>query len=237
MADRRDVLEMTLQSLVNQGDGAALTAYLMRLSHSQRRDAALLLANRLLPGNPATFWPLFIAAVSESSKAYLGTFLKAAVILQLSDSNFLNTHLELITNYMVSRGTDTDREKCALAFLPILTTADEVRKFLSRLFPNTGVGLLPLLLKSETPACYYVTFRLLTEADNPILARRVCLQLMRKATGRAFNLACLLQAYYGLEPLPGSFSMKLAPYEISRLDGSYSQFCQMLDGKPITTQK
>ena len=45
---------------------------------------------------------------------------------------------------------------------------------------------------------------------------------------RSFNLACIVHHYFGLNDLPGTFSLRLENYELSRLDGNYEQFCKIL---------
>ena len=44
----------------------------------------------------------------------------------------------------------------------------------------------------------------------------------------AFNMASILAAYFGLGQLPGTFSLTLSPYELSRLDASYEPFRKLL---------
>ena len=45
-------------------------------------------------------------------------------------------------------------------------------------------------------------------------------------------MAYIIQDYFGLERLPATFSLHLQPYQYSRLEQSYDEFCQLLTNHP-----
>jgi hypothetical protein len=68
-----------------------------------------------------------------------------------------------------------------------------------------------------------------TMEEDASLLRSTCLALMKRGDARAFRLASLCVSYFGLEAIPGTFSLTLQPYELSRLDQSYDTFKACFD--------
>ena len=80
-----------------------------------------------------------------------------------------------------------------------------------------------------TPACYFLLFRALKQMDADLsYLRRIAVELIRKGDKTSFNLAAILQRYFDLGTLPGTFSLQMPPYELSRLDQSYDNFLKIL---------
>jgi len=76
---------------------------------------------------------------------------------------------------------------------------------------------------------FYVLFHTLkyVEHDRSILIRTVYF-LMKRGDDRSFNFASLLRSYFGLEEVKGTFSLKIEPYQLARLEGSYEAFSQSI---------
>jgi hypothetical protein len=51
---------------------------------------------------------------------------------------------------------------------------------------------------------------------------------MKRGDGLSFNLASLIKAYFGLDELKGTFSLRLKPYELARIESSYKAFCDKI---------
>ena len=75
------VLLNRLKQLFEAGDADALNKTLNELSAADFRTAGFLLADNLLSTYPEHFWDFFLTIVPSKPKAYLGTFLKAALQL------------------------------------------------------------------------------------------------------------------------------------------------------------
>lgn len=223
------VLRSRISACLSQGAPEALADLLAGLSNMDFRTAGYLLSDELLPemkDSPA-FWKFFCAVVPRSPKAFLGTFLKGASgmyergCLDLTDDGLEQFSL---------RATPIDCRKILETLLPVVKTGNEVERLL-RLFCDEEAGSrASFLLKAGTTVCYYQLFRVLKTLDgDPDTLRRYCILLMRKGDRRSFNLAGMLCRYFDIAALPGTFSLRLQPYQQSRLDESYDSFCKILN--------
>jgi hypothetical protein len=52
--------------------------------------------------------------------------------------------------------------------------------------------------------------------------------LMKRGDALSFNLASLMKEYFGLEEMKGTFSLRLKPFELARLETSYRAFCDKM---------
>jgi hypothetical protein len=53
---------------------------------------------------------------------------------------------------------------------------------------------------------------------------------MKQGDGLSFNVASVFKIYFGLDSIRGTFSLQLAPYELSRLEQSYEAFAKVVEG-------
>lgn len=222
------VVEQSLKSLLAGGKYVELCHYLGGLNNAAFRTAGYLLAHVLLPPLPSeTYWKAFLVLVPSQPKAYLGTFLNAAVQQQAEG------HFRLLPPYLeqyASTASPIDRRKVLEALLPGATSLPDVRLLLNTFCEDSPQARAAFLLVSDTSACSYELFQQMKRLEGqPAEIRRTCLRLMRKATKHAFNLAAMLRAYFDLEDLPGNFSLRLEDYQLSRLDVSYEAFCKILN--------
>lgn len=222
------MLKSRLRLALNADEGPALLALLSSLSNAERRTAGFLLGEELLPAcSEDDFWTLFRHVVPTSPKAHLGTFLKAAARrYQAGTLHFSN---EALRAYAETSASEVDKRKILETFLPLLDKAAEAAALLRLFAPESAATLRALLLKAGTPVCYFFLFRQLQANDEPpAVLRQCCLLLMKKGDRLSFNLASILQQYFGLKGLPGTFSLRLHPYELHRLDGSFETFRKVL---------
>lgn len=207
-------LRQRLALLVEAGEAEMLADMLASLSHADRRTAGYLLAEELLPGitDASHFWTLFGTLVDRDAKAHLGTMLKAAVALYRAGRIGLALPpLEY---------TEVDARKTAEALLPVLRTPSEV----ASLHPSKIA-----LIRGGTVPCYYVLFQELKHLEGrPQIQTRFCLELIRRGDSLGFNMAALMQAYFGLPPVNATFSLRIEPFQLSRLDESYETFSKVL---------
>ena len=223
------VLQNRLKQLFEAGDGTALLETLNNLSAADFRTAGYLLADNLLSEYPQHFWQFFLTIVPTKPKAYLGTFLKACIILYRKDNSLLNfTALQVFAN---EYATPIDEKKCLEQLIPALQTEEEVERLLDIFQPATAKARAIVLLKAGTPISYYLLFKTLQTADeNNETLRDYCLYLMKKGDSISFNMAVILRSFFDLPSLPGTFSLKLEPYQLSRLNESYENFYKLLVG-------
>lgn len=221
------LLKSRLLAFLANGDAQGMRVCLTSLTVSDFRSAGRLLAEEVLPSaDNDAFWHFFRTIVPTNPKAYLGTFLKAAVKLyrqgklQLQESRFAD----------FSRSCSViDKRKFLEALLPEAKTDSEVRVLVSAFCQGQIAEAAPYLLRAHTPQTYYVLFQLLKTADAE-LVRKYALLLLRNADSLSFNLASILEQYFDLAPLPGNFSLRLQPYQLNCLDRGYEAFLKYLKG-------
>lgn len=207
-------LRQRLSQLVEAGEFEKLVDTLDALSHADRRTAGYLLAEELLPEmtEASRFWTLFGVLAGRNARAYLGTLLKAAAALYAAG------RIELALPPLDY--TAVDAQKIAEAFLPVLRTPAEV----ASLRPSKIA-----LVRGGTVPCCYVLFQELKQLEGrPQIQTRFCLELIRRGDSLGFNMAALVQAYFGLPPVNATFSLHIEPFQLSRLDENYESFAKTL---------
>lgn len=175
-----------------------------------------------------TFWKFATYFVNRNSKAFLGTFLKAMVSIHTHRSmNFSSPAFEEFTAVCI---TDIDCRKVIEAVAPLLSTPESLARFLTLLPPikQNHTLLVNTLFHISTDVARFLFFKELKQHDDDTaMLRRYAVELIRRGDRRSFNLACILQRYFALEGVPGTFALEIPEYELSRLD-QYSAFLKIL---------
>ena len=122
---------------------------------------------------------------------------------------------------------EVERQKVALLLLPELGRPKEVEQLFSVLGIPKGREQMVYLVRIDTLPCLFLLLRSLhyIEHDREEVLK-VARQLMKRGTGGSFNLASIIKVAFGLDELTGTFSLRLQPYQIARLEQSYEAFCQ-----------
>lgn len=223
------VLLNRLKQHFEAGDANALNITLNELSAADFRTAGYLLADNLLSSYPQHYWNFFLTIVPTKPKAYLGTFLKASLQLYEQDEKWLN--FTLLRHFANEYATPIDARKCLEFLLPGMHSIDHVETLLSIFPPASPSSEAVLLVKAGTPICYFILLRRLLSSDEKKEdLRSYCIYLMKKGDSISFNMAVVLRSCFDLGSLPGTFSLKLEPYELSRLCESYEAFEKVLLG-------
>lgn len=208
-----------------------LILFLSKLSHSGFRTACNIFSEEVLTTlSSSDYWECFWAIVKTNTKAFLQTFLKAAVnnykngTLSLFDPN-----LQLFGKWVTEGNTIIDEKKVLQAFLPILKTTREI-EFLFRTFHVEDIHQrISYLIREESLICYYILFQCFRKIDHePKLLTIYCNQLIEIRTDRSFNLVSIMKCYFDLPDVKGQFSLRLNSYELSRLDSSFDDFKKIL---------
>ena len=80
-------------------------------------------------------------------------------------------------------------------------------------------------MSAGTLPSYYEMFQQFKKLEHDLMMlRHYCILLMQRGDNLSYNMASIMQSYFGLGELPGTFSLRLRTYELSRLDGSYELF-------------
>lgn len=224
-------LRQLLRHVLQSGDYAALPATVAGLSHADRRQCGVLLGEELLPALGEEYWQVFAAVVPADPKAYLGTFLKALSLLLRRDRNCWRD--PLLANFLRNQASDIDRRKCAETIMPRLEGIADIEELVAICFPDAKEGKALFLMRAATPQTFFLLFRhLRTIEDDAATLRKYCIALLKRGDSLSFNMAYIIQDYFGLERLPATFSLHLQPYQYSRLEQSYDEFCQLLTNHP-----
>lgn len=215
------ILKTQLTAYVRQGRAEELCTYLSSLRNAHFRTASICLADASVWADAADFWAVASALVATNNRAYLGTVLKAALA---------TAHHVPSAEFAAACSTDIDRKKVLVALLPKAATPAEVNALLRLFAMENDTAVEGLLFRSGTSASYFVLFNMLKHyEDQPDYLRRFGIELIRKGDKRSFNLACIIKEYFGLPELPGTFSLSLQPYELSRLDVSFDTFLTIIN--------
>lgn len=220
-------LDSRLSPLVDRREFGALRDVLFSLSHSQFRMAGILIKERYAPDmDSPSFWNLAKCLVMSDSKAFLVTILKAVVLRAENKVPFVyDDGFKDFCGIL----NDVDKDKLLVHLLPVTYDDKEVL----RIFSCIGLGdrrrwLQPLMRVSSLP-CYYVLFRSLrTIEDDRAYLVRMAVYLIKKGDSLSFNMACLMKEYFALNEVKGTFSLKLNPYQFSRVETSFEAFCKLM---------
>lgn len=218
-------LEQKLLVPLGESDAEGLVRLLESFSRSEQRTAGYMLGERLLlECPPELYWKMTEALVRYESKAYLITLMKTFLVRMsrgtagLSDACFKR---------LASSFNEIERQKVALLLLPELGSPKEVEQLFATLNISKGREQMVYLVRIDTLPCLFLLLRSLRyiEHDREEVLK-VARQLMKRGTGASFNLASIIKVAFGLEELTGTFSLRLQPYQIARLEQSYEAFCQ-----------
>ena len=220
-------IELHLLPFVQAGDAEGLVSWLDSSSRSEQRTAGYMLGERLLLDcSSEVYWKMTEALVHYDSRAYLITLMKAFLLrleqgtASLSDKPFAR---------LAATFNEVERQKVALLLLPALQTPKQVEQLFSVLGIAKGREQMVYLVRIDTLPCLFLLLRSLRYIEHDRAeVLQVARQLMKRGTGGSFNLASIIKVAFGLDELSGTFSLRLQPYQISRLEQSYEAFCQSM---------
>jgi hypothetical protein len=227
MPDRHysKTIEQHLLQPLKDADSEGLVRLLSSFSRSEQRTAGYMLGERLLLDCPAElYWQMTEALVCYDSKAYLITLMKT-FLLRLSRGT---ASLSDVPFGRLGAGfNEVERQKVALLLLPELEQPKQVEQLFQLLGLAKGREQLVYLIRVDTLPCLFLLLRSLRYIEHDRAeVLKVTRQLMKRGSGSSFNLASIVKVAFGLDELSGTFSLRLQPYQIARLEQSYEAFCQ-----------
>lgn len=218
-------LELHLLPVVQAGDAEGLVRLLDSFSRSEQRTAGYMLGERLLLDCPPdVYWKMTEALVRYDSRAYLITLMKTFLVrLKRGTSGFSDAAFKRLA----ASFNDVERQKVALLILPALAHPEQAEQLFRLLNISKGREQMVYLVRIDTLPCLFLLLRSLRyiEHDREEVLK-VARQLIKRGTGASFNLASIIKVAFGLDELSGTFSLRLQPYQIARLEQSYDAFCQ-----------
>lgn len=218
-------LELHLLPVVQAGDAEGLVRLLDSFSRSEQRTAGYMLGERLLLDCPPdVYWKMTEALVRYDSRAYLITLMKTFLVrLKRGTSGFSDAAFKRLA----ASFNEVERQKVALLILPALAHPEQAEQLFRLLNISKGREQMVYLVRIDTRPCLFLLLRSLRyiEHDREEVLK-VARQLIKRGTGASFNLASIVKVAFGLDELSGTFSLRLQPYQIARLEQSYDAFCQ-----------
>lgn len=208
-----------------------LCQYFKNLSNSEFRTACNMMAENVLMGmTESDYWACFRVLFMDNPKAWLVTLLKAALKRYRMDSLHFETQaFEEICVWIHREERKIDERKMLQNILSELRTPEEIENILS-LLQLTDEQCVRYLIEHSSTQCYYVLFQKMRRMDShQDRLSFYCAELLRKGDDKSFNLVSIVKNYFDLPAVKGIFSLKINPYELSRLDSSYELFCQMIN--------
>lgn len=227
MPDRHysKTIEQHLLQPLKDADSEGLVRLLSSFSRSEQRTAGYMLGERLLLDCPdELYWQMTEALVGYDSKAYLITLMKT-FLLRLSRGTALLSDVPF--GRLAAGFNEVERQKVALLLLPELEQPKQVEQLFQLLRLANGREQLVYLIRVDTLPCLFLLLRSLRYVEHDRAeVLKVARQLMKRGSGSSFNLASIVKVAFGLDELSGTFSLRLQPYQIARLEQSYEAFCQ-----------
>ncbi|MEE1005109.1 MAG: hypothetical protein UH685_07225 [Bacteroidaceae bacterium] len=227
MPDRHysKTIEQHLLQPLKDADSEGLVRLLSSFSRSEQRTAGYMLGERLLLDCPAElYWQMTEALVCYDSKAYLITLMKT-FLLRLSRGTASLSDVPF--GRLAAGFNEVERQKVALLLLPELEQPKQVEQLFQLLGLAKGREQLVYLIRVDTLPCLFLLLRSLRYVEHDRAeVLKVARQLMKRGSGSSFNLASIVKVAFGLDELSGTFSLRLQPYQIARLEQSYEAFCQ-----------
>lgn len=227
MPDRHysKTIEQHLLQPLKDADSEGLVRLLSSFSRSEQRTAGYMLGERLLLDCPAElYWQMTEALVGYDSKAYLITLMKT-FLLRLSRGTASLSDVPF--GRLAAGFNEVERQKVALLLLPELEQPKQVEQLFQLLGLAKGREQLVYLIRVDTLPCLFLLLRSLRYVEHDRAeVLKVARQLMKRGSGSSFNLASIVKVAFGLDELSGTFSLRLQPYQIARLEQSYEAFCQ-----------
>ncbi|MBP3773986.1 MAG: hypothetical protein ILA34_01395 [Bacteroidaceae bacterium] len=225
-------LARRMQPFIEKNDWQGLVQCLDRMTHSEFRTAGLMLSQNILPAlDEERFWACFQVLYGTSPKAWLVTLLKSAVDMYADGRlQFGGAVFDGMCALIVDEERKIDEHKLLQMLLPVLKTPQEVVQLLAQLHLDDSQRAILYLLEQDTLPCSYVLFQQLRRLDHePERLSLYCAKLLQKGSGRAFNLVSIVKNYFDLPQVRGTFSLKIPPYELSRLETSYDEFLRIMN--------
>lgn len=217
-----------LRTIVDGRQWSLLLDYLSTLSNAHFRTAGYLLGEKFMPTlSDDEFWHVAYLLVQANSKAFLVTVLKS----WLSRNTTLNpSSPSCLSFFQALRGNSEDIRKTLTFLLPTFTQPEQVDWLITTLDCTDPHRRIAAFITTTTPVTSFHLLHVLQEVeDDRSLLVRTAYYLIKKGDGLSFNLASLICACFGLEEVKGTFSLRIRPYEISRLINDYSAFSKAIN--------
>lgn len=216
------IVASRLRTIADGRQWSSLTEYLAGLSNAQFRTAGYILGEVILPGlSTEDFWYVTTLLYNYNAKAFLVTCMKAACERV---GEFGSEPAEKLWELMSKN--EIDASKALLTLLPSMPEeVEQAQHMLNVMIGNKAEKLINILLRIDTPAAAFLLLKAMRQIEhNHDLLVRATYFLIKRGDAISFNLASLFKVYFGLDEVRGTFSLRLEPFELARLETNYEAF-------------
>ena len=221
-----------LHQLIELGEWEQLNRFFSAMSNSEFRRAESYVRKSVLPALPNdAFWEALYHLVQYRRQAFLSGVLSAG---EHANDGTLNLRCQgaFHLSAYLHETHPLSVPKVVGMLLPLLQDKQQVEDLFHTFRIDDQRQRVLALLRVESPHAYYLLFNALRHIpDNRPLALNCCRYIMSRKNDMSYNMAALLQAYFGLDELRGQFSLNIQPYELSLLDRGPQTFYNILNGK------
>ena len=226
------MLYENLYQLTLRSEWEQLSRCFSSMSNTEFRRAEVYIRKSLLPtlSNDA-FWNALYHLVQYRRQAFLSGVLSAEKYVKDGTLDLCCQGARLLSVYLYEIHP-LSVSKIVGMLLPLLQNSQQIEDLFRTFRIDDERQRVMALLRVESPHAYYLLFNALRHIpDNRVLALNCCRYIMGRKNDMAYNMAALLQAYFGLDELRGQFSLNVQPYELSLLDRGPKTFYQILNGR------
>ncbi len=172
------------------------------------------------------FESCFISLVELNSKAFL-ILLSKTLVSRYGQHRFELSEAFLGRLHAVSN--QIDKDKFILFLLPELQEVKHVYLLLESMHVDEPKDKVYYLLRVHTLPTLFVLFQTLQffDHDKDFLLKVVNF-LHKKQGPYAFNMIYLIKEFFSLDSVKHTFSLRIFPYELSRISSSYKAFCEVM---------
>jgi len=221
-----------ITGLINSSQWTELDAQLHRLSNAEFRRVETTIRDSVLTRlTNEKYWEALLHLIIFKRQAFMAGAVAVRHLVKDGTLDFDNSHVRALSSHLQSTAPES-RAKIVDIMMPHLANHKQMTGVMDAFGVDDHRSRLALLLKMESPDAYYLIFQHLKWMDdNKALARKCCQHIMKRQNDVAFNMVCLLKAYFDLDDVASRFSLTIEQYELSHIDKSYENFINILEGK------
>lgn len=221
-----------LTQAILEGNWQQVTNSLNSMSNMEFRRAESYIRTTILPTLPNdTFWDTLFHLIEYRRQAFLSGIIAIEHLIKDGTLDFSCNSALKLAQLLHNKHPEAANKIINIA-LPLLKTEGQIDSLLNTFAPNDENAHIAALLKVESPLTYYKLFTTLCHLpEGKQLALRCTQFIMKHDNDMAFNMAAIMKAYFGLDELHARFSLRIEPYELSKLDSGSDAFYHLLTGR------
>lgn len=220
------------RELIEMRDWDSLSRHFDSMSNMEFRRTESFIRERVLPQlDNEGFWETLLHIIIYKRTAFLACAAGVGNIAASGMLSFNSEHARALSAHLAATNSES-LVKIVCIMLPHMKTREQTEGLLQCFLHGDYKAYAAVLLRFDTPLCYFLLFRSLCHlSEDKRLIANCCRHIMRRGSDTAYNMASLLVAYHGITELNTRFSLNIEPYELSFIDKNYDTFMRVLQGK------